>query len=150
MLRITKLTDYAIVVLTHMAGPEKDVPRTTRGIATRTRIPQPTVSKILKDLTRGNLVVSQRGAQGGYRLARASEEIKLVHIIDAVEGHVGLTECSGEEPATCDFAGSCPLEANWIRINHVVRRALTGISLADMTRPLAPPLIRLSRRTASA
>src|SRR5262249_7161853 len=127
MLRITKLTDYAIVVLTHLAGGGADNAHNAhnaRDVAERTRIPRPTVSKILKELARGGIVVSQRGVQGGYRLARASESITLADIIDAVEGPVALTECSSIEPEACEHAGTCPVEANWLRINQVVRRAL--------------------------
>jgi FeS assembly SUF system regulator len=145
MLRITKLTDYAIVVLTHLAGGGAETAHNARDVAERTRIPRPTVSKILKELARGGIVASQRGVQGGYRLARVPSSISLANIIDAVEGPVALTECSSVEPEACEHAGTCPVEANWLRINQVVRRALAGISLADMARPLSPPLIHLSR-----
>lgn len=145
MLRISKLTDYAIVVLTNMVGPVTSGPHTARGLADRTRIPQPTVSKILKDLARSGLVLSTRGVQGGYSLARGPEHISVVEVIDAVDGPLSITECSSAEPTTCDYAGSCPVEANWVRINQVVRAALSTISLADMARPLTPPLISLSR-----
>lgn len=145
MLRITKLTDYAIVVLTNMVGPSAGGPHTARDLSDRTRIPQPTVSKILKDLSRSGILVSTRGVQGGYSLAHAPDTISVVDIIDAVDGPVAITECSGDRPASCDYAGSCPVEANWVRINQVVRGALSTISLADMARPLAPPLISLHR-----
>jgi FeS assembly SUF system regulator len=143
MLRITKITDYAIVVLTNLAGSSGSC--TARGVAERTRIPRPTVSKILKELTRGGIVTSQRGVQGGYRLARSPGSISIADIIDAVEGPVALTECSSIEPDACEHAGCCPVEANWLRINQVVRGALAGISLADMTRPLSSQLIHLVR-----
>ena len=145
MLRITKLSDYAIVVLTHLAGSSAGGSQTARDVADRTRIPRPTVSKILKELARGGIVVSQRGVQGGYRLARRPEQVNLAEIIDAVEGPLALTECSSVEPEGCEHAGYCPVEANWLRINQVVRSALAGISLADMARPLSPPLIHLTR-----
>jgi len=141
MLRITKLTDYAIVVLTNLASATGS----STALAERTRIPRPTVSKILKELTRSGIVSSQRGVQGGYQLARSPETISIADIIDAVEGPVALTECSSVEPEACEHAGCCPVEANWLRINQVVRRALGGISLADMTRPLSPQLINLVR-----
>jgi FeS assembly SUF system regulator len=152
MLRITKLTDYAIVVLTQLAGPEADASHTARDVSDRTRIPQPTVSKLMKGLARGGIVTSQRGVQGGYRLARAPDAISLAEIIDAVEGPVALTECTSVAPDACELAGSCPVEANWLRINQVVRNALAGITLADMKRPLGPTLIHLtrSRETAGA
>lgn len=145
MLRITKLTDYAIVVLTNMASFPPVAPHTARDLADRTRIPQPTVSKILKDLSRGGILISTRGVQGGYSLARTAEHISLIDIIDAVDGPVAITECSSDKPANCEHAGACPVEANWVRINQVVRGALSTLSLADMARPISPPLIHLSR-----
>ncbi|HMJ14577.1 MAG TPA: SUF system Fe-S cluster assembly regulator [Polyangiaceae bacterium] len=145
MLRITKLTDYAIVVLTNMTGFPPAAQHTARDLADRTRIPQPTVSKILKDLSRGGILVSTRGVQGGYSLARIADSISLIEIIDAVDGPVAITECSSDTPANCEHAGACPVEANWVRINQVVRGALSTLSLADMGRPIAPPLIHLSR-----
>ena len=150
MLRITKLTDYAIVVLAAMAGPAEAGPHTARDLAERTRVPLPTVSKILKDLSRGGILVSTRGVQGGYSLSRTPDRISLVEIIDAVDGPVAITECSSDKPASCEHAGSCSVEANWVRINQVVRGALSTLSLADMARPLSPPLINLSRARDSA
>jgi FeS assembly SUF system regulator len=145
MLRITKLTDYAIVVLTSMAGPTASGPHTARDLSDRTRIPLPTVSKILKDLSRSGVLVSTRGVQGGYSLAKIPTAISVAEVIDAVDGPVAITECSSDTPTSCEHAGCCPVEANWVRINQVVRGALATISLADMARPLAPPLINLNR-----
>ena len=132
MLRITKLTDYAVVILSEIAKPSPSS-HTARDVADRTRIPQPTVSKVLKHLARGRVVTSERGAKGGYRLARDPEKICLTDIIDAVEGPIAVTECS-TDGASCEFEGHCPVEANWIRINDVVRRALSRITLAEMRR----------------
>lgn len=148
MLRITKLSDYAVVVLQRLA--EADCSGTARAVARLTRIPQPTVQKVLKDLARAGLLASRRGAQGGYSLARAAERISLAEIIEAVEGPIALTECGSDERDACEFAGACPAEENWIKINQVVRHALGGISLADMARPLSPPLLNLGGKRAPA
>lgn len=145
MLRITKLTDYAIVVLSDMLRPQAVDAHAARDVADRTRIPQPTVSKVLKQLARAGLVVSERGKNGGYRLARGAAEITVAEIIDAVEGPIAVTECSTDESGICDLEGCCPMEANWVRINETIRRALCDITLADMARPLQPPLIPLRR-----
>ena len=147
MLRITKLTDYAVVVLADMvlAPVELADARAARGVSERTRIPQPTVSKVLKQLARAGLVISERGKHGGYRLARPAHDITIADIIDAVEGPIGLTECSTDPSGICELEGNCPLEANWVRINVAIRRALQDITLEDMAKPLEPGLVQLKR-----
>ncbi len=155
MLRITKLSDYAIVVLTDLALPPDPSAGTTfsiqaaSDIARRTSIPQPTVSKVLKRLARTGVVLSERGKKGGYRLARLPREISLVDIIDAVEGQIAVTECT-TDTTSCELEGNCAVEANWVRINDVVRRALAGVSLAEMARPMAPAFVSLTRLSARA
>lgn len=145
MLRITKLTDYAVIVLADMVRPDVGDSRAARDVAERTRIPQPTVSKVLKLLARSNLVASERGKNGGYRLARDAEKISVADIVDAVEGPIAVTECSSENRGCCELEGKCPTELNWVRINDAIRQALRGISLADMVRPNLPVLIPLRR-----
>jgi FeS assembly SUF system regulator len=149
MLRITKLTDYAVLVLSDMVRPEGDA-RAASDVAGNTKIPQPTVSKVLKLLARAGLVVSERGKNGGYRLSRAAEAITVAEIIDAVEGPIAVTECSAVQRGCCDLEGHCPTETNWIRINDAIRQALRGITLSDMVRPNLPVLIPLRRITAQA
>jgi FeS assembly SUF system regulator len=149
MLRITKLTDYAVLVLSDMVRPDGAEACAARDVALRTRIPQPTVSKVLKLLARGGLVVSERGKHGGYRLARAPEAISVADIVDAVEGPISVTECSQEARGMCGLEGSCPTETNWVRINETIRQTLRGIALADMVKPNLPVLIPLRRLGAS-
>lgn len=143
MLRITKLTDYALVVLSAMVHPTDAC--AARDVAERTGIPQPTVSKVLKQLARAALVVSARGKHGGYRLAREPSSISVAEIIDAVEGPIAVTECSTDATNNCELEGQCPMEANWVRINVAIRHALQEITLADMSRPTTPSLVRLRR-----
>jgi FeS assembly SUF system regulator len=145
MLRITKLTDYAIVVLTNLAG-QQSCTCTARGVADATGLPLPSVSKILKSLARAGVVRSERGALGGYRLAREPSSVCVADIINAVEGPISLTECTTQRPDGCEYAGACALESTWARINDAVRRALEDISLADIAVPAAPQLIQLGRR----
>lgn len=149
MLRITKLTDYAIVVLSTMNTPASSDADAASDVATRSQIPQPTVSKVLKQLARAGLVVSERGKHGGYRLAREPSHITVAEIIDAVEGPIAVTECSTHS-TSCDLGGSCPMQENWIRINLAIRESLARITLADMARPLGPNLVPLGRLTAPA
>jgi FeS assembly SUF system regulator len=147
MLRITKLTDYAIVVLSTMIEPTASDAFAASDVAGRSQIPQPTVSKVLKQLARAGLVVSERGKHGGYRLARDPATISVADIIDAVEGPIAVTECSTHTTHHCELEGRCPMEENWIRINVAIRKALADITLADMARPLPAPLVPLGRLT---
>ncbi len=94
MFRISRLTDYGIVVMAHLAGCEDGDSHNARELAEETRLPAPFVSKILKSLTRAGLLVSQRGSKGGYSLARTPGEISVVEMITALEGPVGITECT--------------------------------------------------------
>jgi len=142
MLRMTKQADYAIVLLTRMAGvPEVQI--NASEIASQTGLPQPIVSKILKLLARRELLISHRGAKGGYRLARAAENISVAEIIEAVEGPIAITECVDETPGECSQEPVCPVRSNWQRINYAVRSALEQITLEEMTHPVAPMLVTL-------
>lgn len=134
MIRISKLTDYGILVLTALmeAGP---VAVSASELAGRTAVPEPTVGKILRRLTRAGILTSTRGARGGYSLARAAEAISVAEIIEAFEGPIALTECLSSETPTCDVEPICTTRANWDRINRAIRRALEEIPLAEMARP---------------
>lgn len=143
MLRIGKITDYGIVVASRLAGATPSGSHSVRDIAIMTAVPQPTVSKVLKQLARAGIVTSARGANGGYRLSRPAEQISVVQVIEALEGPIAVTECSGEARGVCTHEARCGVRANWERINQAVYQALSGISLADMTRPLARDLIHL-------
>ena len=131
MLRVTKLTDYATVVLSTLADAPERVHNATE-LAERAHLELPTVSKLLKTLTQAGLVQSFRGSAGGYRLARPASQISLIHIVEAIEGPLGMTECSGEH-SSCEHETHCGARSKWLRINDVVADALRGVSLAEMT-----------------
>jgi FeS assembly SUF system regulator len=134
MIRITKQTDYGIVLLTHMASqPERQV--NAPELAAETQLPLPMVSKILKLLVREGLLLSHRGVKGGYSLARLPGEISMAEIIAALEGPIAITECI-DVSSDCSHEQLCPVRSNWQRINAAVRGALEGITLAEMTHPL--------------
>jgi FeS assembly SUF system regulator len=133
MLKLSRLTDYGTVVLAHMARAPTARHRASE-LALATRLGEATVRKLLKLLVRGGIVVSQRGAGGGYSLARPPESINAVEVIDALEGPVALTECSGEHHS-CELERGCALNHNWQQINRAVRDALRAISLAQLARP---------------
>lgn len=139
MLRLSKLADYGTVVMTFMArGPERV--HSAHEISEHIGVSTPTVSKVLKTLARYDLVVSSRGAKGGYVLARSADEITMAEIISAMEGGpLGLTECS-TMPGLCMQEPSCSIRGNWQKINRAIVDALDRVSLAEMARPVAHPI----------
>ncbi|MGY1424212.1 SUF system Fe-S cluster assembly regulator [Lysobacter sp. A289] len=137
MLRVTRLTDYATVVLTVLAA-DPLVVLSAPELADRAGLETPTVSKLLKPLAQAGLVEGFRGANGGYRLARPAGAITLIEIVEAMEGPLAMTECSIHE-GNCEIEDSCNVRANWRYINDVVADALRAVSLAQMLTPLTPP-----------
>lgn len=135
MLRVSRLTDYATVVMTCIAAHPDDVLSTAQ-IADEAHLELPTVSKLLKSLGHAGLVESFRGVNGGYRLGRPATSINLAEIVEAMEGPIGMTEC-GVTDGHCDREAQCSVRGSWQRINHVLDSALRAVSLADMLRPPA-------------
>jgi len=150
MLRISRLTDYATVILANLAGGSL---ASATDLAERTRIGVPTVSKLLKELQHAGLVTSVRGAHGGYQLARPAAAINAAEIIDAVEGPLALTECAGGA-GNCGIEATCLVGHGWQRISRAIRRALVDVSLEELVRrdtPFATPdLTRTGGATARA
>ncbi len=130
MLRMGKLTDYATVVLASLAQ-EPGRHRAAAELADCTRLNRPTVSKVLKGLQRSGLVISSRGAQGGYRLARRPEEITATQILDVFEGPIAITECSGMA-SRCGIERQCRVGGGWQRVNAAIRRALDDVTLFQL------------------
>jgi len=142
MIRISRLTDYGIVLMARLAERADGTPCNAREIAESAKLPLPVVSKILKSLAREGLLVSHRGAKGGYGLARNPERIPVTEIIGALEGPIGLTECS-LHPGACPQESSCHVREPWQRINHAVHEALSRVSLADLVSPLPHSIVSL-------
>lgn len=131
MIRLSKLADYGIVIMTHMARhPERQ--HNAAGVAAESHIAQPMASKILKALARAGLLTSHRGAKGGYALARPAGAITVADVITALDGPIALTACIEDGPGECDIESVCPARANWQRINDGIRHALEGITMAEM------------------
>lgn len=137
MLRMSKLADYATVVLALMAQAPERV-RSAPEIASAAGLELPTVSKILKSLVRTGLLRSQRGPKGGYKLAQRPDAVSVADIIDAIEGYpMGLTECSSVL-GLCAKESSCSVRTNWQWISREIRHNLERITLADLAHPLPP------------
>lgn len=131
MLRMSRLTDYGIVLLTHLAQGGDGSLHNARELAQRAGLPLPAVSKILKELTREGLLVSQRGTRGGYSLARPADAISVAEVIAALEGPIALTECSAH-PGVCQQETSCQVRTPWQRINRTIQETLDRIRLSDL------------------
>jgi Fe-S cluster assembly protein SufB len=141
MLKISKLADYATVVMNFLAS-EPERLYSAPEISKQVHIAVPTVSKVLKKLlAKGNLVISTRGANGGYRLARSAKEITIIEVISAIDGHPAMTECS-QHSKVCVQDSVCAVKNNWRLINQVILTLLQSLTLADMSQPLTlNPLI---------
>ena len=130
MLRISRLTDYATVILATLAGEPERV-QTATSLAEHTSVAAPTVSKLLKQLQRANLVTSTRGLHGGYQLARPATDITAADILDALEGPVALTDCAAGH-GHCGIEHSCRVGRVWQRLNQAIRQSLNEVTLAQL------------------
>jgi FeS assembly SUF system regulator len=139
MFRLSKTTDYGIVLLAGLARDPSALPRNARELAECTDLPVPMVSKILKALAREGLLVSQRGSKGGYRLAREPEELTVSEMIRVLEGPVALTDCA-IGPALCEHETMCAVREPWQMISRVVEKALANVTLADLARGRPSPI----------
>lgn len=128
MIRMSKLTDYAIVILAHLARAQGTL--TAQELAARSRVPLPTVSKLAKELSKAGLVVSHRGRNGGYGLARAAESISVAEIVEALEGPIALTECSRPGKTDCGIEDTCLARASWDPVSRAIEDALRSLPLS--------------------
>ncbi|MEM9554887.1 MAG: SUF system Fe-S cluster assembly regulator [Acidobacteriota bacterium] len=153
MLRLTKQADYGIVLLAYLAQ-HPDRRHAASGLADESGLPQPTVAKILKILTRADLLDSHRGAKGGYSLAVTPRELSVARMIEVLDGPIAFTDCVDESPGECSQEAGCRLRAGWQAINVVIRNALDSVSLADLLAEApvpatsTPRLVQLTSRRA--
>lgn len=138
MLRLSKLTDYAIIVMTSLADAPEQVFSASE-LAERTHLETPTVSKVLKMLAKSGLIQSYRGAHGGYRIQGDPGRLSVADVIKAMEGPIGMTECSAHK-GLCAQEAVCTLRSNWRRISRAIEIALSDVTLAEMARPMTPPI----------
>lgn len=143
MMRMSKLADYGIVLLTHMAMGNEGTLYTAQDLSVRSRVPLPTASKLLKSLARAGLVLSHRGRNGGYGLARGADRISVAEIIAAIEGPIGITECGTGVVGACDLEAFCAARGRWGPISRAIERALQDVPLSAM-RPDPSGLVRIA------
>jgi FeS assembly SUF system regulator len=138
MIRMSKLTDYAIVLLAHLARSDRTL--TAQELAERSGVPAPTVSKLCKELSKAGIVVSHRGRRGGYGLARPADQISVAQIVEALEGPIALTECSAPGGDPCGLEPVCPAKASWDPVSRAIHGALSGLPLSAIAPFRAAPV----------
>lgn len=135
MLRMSKMSDYGTIIMSYLARQRPGVLKSAVEIATATHLGTPTVSKILKRLLHADLLISERGVKGGYRLKHTPLDISLADIINALEDRLGITECS-DGSTDCAMRCYCDNQANWQVINQTIKDALNSISLKILSEPV--------------
>jgi FeS assembly SUF system regulator len=143
MIRLSRLADYGLVLMGRMAAKPVTV-HTAVGLSEETQLPMPTVAKLLVRLTQGGLLLSHRGARGGYQLARPPAEISVGDIVVAVDGPIALTQCLEHGAGPCDVEPICPTRRGWNRLNDAVKRAFSEVSLAELAQPV--PMLQAQAR----
>lgn len=131
MIKLSKLTDYSVVILAEMARGRGGL-MTASGLAAQSGLPEPTVAKVLKLLARGAVITSVRGANGGYTLEKAPEDISIAAVITALEGPVVLAACVEGAAGCCDHEKTCTIKGQWDPVNAAMQRALENVTLAQM------------------
>jgi FeS assembly SUF system regulator len=128
---MSKLTDYAILILAHLARAPGTL--TAQELAGRSRVPLPTVSKLAKELSKAGLVISHRGRNGGYGLARPAEQISVAEIVEALEGPIALTECTlhSDKPG-CEIEDTCLARESWDPVSRAIETALRALPLSSI------------------
>tara|TARA_Y100001970_G_scaffold262921_1_gene347768 strand:- start:14859 stop:15317 length:459 start_codon:yes stop_codon:yes gene_type:complete len=150
MIKLSKMADYGVILMVQLARKPALV-TTASALAEATGLPVPTVSKLLKLLSRAGLLESRRGTKGGYAISRPLTVVTVADIVSAVEGPIALTECMTAEGTVCEIEALCPTRSNWRQINHALITALDNVSLAEMAKPiLFPPPIESATAVAEA
>ncbi len=141
MFRLSRITDYGIRVLAHLASSEESglqaSPVNAREVADELSLPLPIVSKVMKSLARAGVLESHRGSKGGFNLALRPQDLTVADMITVLEGPVALMQCSADS-SECRHAGSCTIQEPWSVINLAVENTLATITLADLISPTFP------------
>lgn len=137
MIRLTNLADYGVVLMCTMAKKPKEL-HSAYQLGQETGIPVPTVSKILGALSKSDLLISQRGLKGGFRLSRPAPDITVADIIEAIDGPIALTNCIDKAPGDCCYEDLCSMKPHWQLINDAVKKGLSEITLNEIAGSTAP------------
>jgi len=144
VLRLSKMTDYGVLLMSELAKDATAVQRAP-DLSTITHIPQTTVRKVMTALIQANMVESVRGVNGGYRLQRTPESITVRELIQCLEGYVALTDCEISGEKACGQSDVCGTRKNWLKINQAMRDALQNITLKDMVNDGFTPIFTMQK-----
>ncbi len=134
MIRLSRLTDYAITLLSYV-GKDSEELWTAASLAEKSGLTMPTVAKVLKLLAKGGLVSAQRGAIGGYKLVQSPGKVSIAEIIEIMDGPIAITKCAHGSTQKCNIKSFCLMSSGWNRVNSAIRDALDDVSLAEMIDP---------------
>ena len=127
--KLSKMADYSLVLLSHV---EEDTLMPVSQLVERTKLPEPTVYKVMRLLVKADIVSSIRGPQGGYKLSTKSEDISADAIITAIDGSGAITACTEEGAEECVLLQGSPAAIRLHKINGAVKLALQNITLKDL------------------
>ena len=132
MLKVTRLADYAVLIISSFNGHEKDIVSAQK-IIKKTSLKNATAMKLLSILVKKDILVAYRGAQGGYKLKKKLENISIKELIEAIEGPVSLTDCLGSNTNNCNLFDVCITKNTWSIVNNAVKDTLENIKIKDIS-----------------
>ena len=134
MLKISKMADYAVVVVISIDDLHKKNFKnvTSEEVSNQTGLSMSTVNQIIKALSRNNVVISKRGVGGGVILSGELGDISLLEVIQSVDGEVELTDCAKRKSECCSIVSICPVSENWRIVNNKIVDLLGQIKIKDM------------------
>ncbi len=130
-MQITRQADYAVRAVLYLAGLNNERRAPTSEIAREQKIPPSFLAKIVSQLSVAGVVQTSRGARGGVSLARPSEEISLLEVIEAIDGPIMLNECV-HDPKACVFGENCPVQSIWRDAQAQLVRRLEDTNFASL------------------
>ena len=134
MIKLNKITDYAVVILGLLSSRNPNKFSTSK-ISSDTGLSIPTVAKVCKLLNNANLIQAGRGAHGGYFCETSPSNISVAVIVEAIDGPIAITACIEESEDLCDTQSICLLSGNWNKANNAILDALKSVSLNDLLNP---------------
>lgn len=136
MFKISRLTDYSIVLLGHLAHESASKATTSaRDLAEASGLPLPTVSKLLKHMAKHRLIGAKRGSLGGYELLIKPKNISLLHLIEVFDGPYATTSCMLQDSQKCQIDPSCTQRHAWHQVHQKIAHVLEGITLHELINP---------------
>ncbi|MEX2185092.1 MAG: Rrf2 family transcriptional regulator [Chloroflexota bacterium] len=127
--------EYGVRLMVQLARHFGTGPASLAGIAAEEGLPRAYLEQLVVNLREAGLVVSTRGAHGGYELGRPPEEITMSEVLRALEGPIAPMVCASDEPehaTTCDRSARCTVSVLWVRVRDAVTGALESMTLADL------------------